>query len=105
MSVSTLLWCAVCVGGTFMVVTMAGIQEARRLAGAGAPRLIAGMTAAFAVGQLVGPFTVTSLGSSSAPGVALPHGIAAGVLLLGVAALGLGPAPAVTRSLDPGERA
>lgn len=106
MSVSTLLWCAVCVGGTFMVVTMTGIQEARRIAGASAPRLIAAMTAAFAVGQLVGPFTVTSLGSSSSPGVALPHGIAAAVLLLGVAALALGPAPApaVPRSLEPGER-
>jgi MFS family permease len=107
MTVATLLWCAVCVGGTFMVVTMAGIQEARRVAGASAPRLIAAMTAAFAVGQLVGPFTVTSLGSSSSPGVALPHGIAAAVLLLGLAALarrGPAPAPAVTRSLEPGER-
>jgi MFS family permease len=104
MSVTTLLWCAVCVGGTFMVVTMTGIQEARRVAGASAPRLIAAMTAAFAVGQLVGPFTVTSLGSSSSPGVALPHGIAAVVLLVGVAALALGPAPSLTRSLEPGER-
>jgi MFS family permease len=106
MSVPTLLWCAVGVGGTFMVVTMAGIQEARRVAAASAPRLIAAMTAAFAVGQLVGPFTVTSLGSSSSPGVALPHGIAAAVLLLGVAALMLGPAPApaVTRAPEPGER-
>jgi MFS family permease len=104
MSVPTLLWCAVCVGGTFMVVTMTGIQEARRVAGPSAPRLIAAMTAAFAVGQLVGPFTVTSLGSSSSPGVALPHGIAAAVLLLGVATLALGSAPALTRSLEPGER-
>jgi hypothetical protein len=89
-----------------MVVTMAGIQEARRVAGAAAPRLIAAMTAAFAVGQLVGPFTVTSLGSPSSPGVALPHGVAAAVLLLGVAVLARGPAPApaVTRSLEPGER-
>jgi predicted MFS family arabinose efflux permease len=95
-SVPTLLWCAICVGGTFMVVTMAGIQEARRVAGAAAPRLIAAMTAAFAVGQLVGPFTVTSLGSPSSPGIALPHGIASAVLLLAVAALALGrPAPAV----------
>jgi hypothetical protein len=106
-SVGTLLWCAVCVGGTFMVVTMTGIQEARRVAGEAAPRLIAAMTAAFAVGQLVGPFTVTSLGPSSAPGIALPHAIAAAVLLLGVAALVLGrpaPAPAVTSSLAPGDR-
>jgi Uncharacterised MFS-type transporter YbfB len=85
-----LIW----VGGTFMVVTMTGIQEARRIAGASAPRLVAAMTTAFAVGQLVGPFTVTSLGSSSSPGVALPHGIAAAVLLLGVVALAFGPAPA-----------
>ena len=108
MSVPTLLGCAVCVGGTFMVVTMAGIQEARRIAGASAPRLIAAMTAAFAVGQLVGPSLVTSLGSSSSPSVALPHGIAAAVLLLGVMALVLGSAPAsapaLTRSLEPGER-
>jgi predicted MFS family arabinose efflux permease len=92
-SVPTLLWCAVCVGGTFMVVTMAGIQEARRVAGASAPRLIAAMTAAFAVGQLVGPFTVTSLGSASGEGVAIPHGIAAAVLLLGLAPLARRPAP------------
>jgi Uncharacterised MFS-type transporter YbfB len=103
-SVATLLWCALCVGGTFMVVTMTGIQEARRVAGASAPRLIAAMTAAFAVGQLVGPFTVTSLGSSSSPGAALPHAVAAAVLLVGLAALALGPAPAVTRSLEPGGR-
>jgi hypothetical protein len=104
MSVGALLWCAVCVGGTFMVVTMAGIQEARRVAGASAPRLIAAMTAAFAVGQLVGPFTVTSLGSPSSPRVALPHGIATAVLLLGLAALVIGPAPSVARSLEPGGR-
>src|SRR3954469_14171313 len=84
MTVSTLLWCAVWVGGTFMVLTMTGIQEARRGAGAGGAPLIAAMTAAVAGGQLVGPFTVTSLGSS---GVAVPHAIAAAVLLLGLAVL------------------
>lgn len=94
MTVATLLACAVCVGGTLVVATMAGIQEARRVAGAAAPRLIAAMTAAFALGQLLGPFTVTSLGSSASPGIAIPHGIAAAVLLVGVAALALGPSPA-----------
>jgi MFS family permease len=102
-NVSTLLVCAVCVGGTFMVVTMAGIQEARRVAPAAAPRLIAAMTAAFALGQLVGPFTVTSF-SSSAADVAVPHVIAAVALVLGVAVLVLGPAPAIASSLEPGER-
>jgi MFS family permease len=89
-SVATLLLCAICVGGTFMVVTMGGIQEARRVAGASAPRLVAAMTAAFAVGQLVGPFTVTAV-SSSAADVAVPHAVAAAVLVLGVAAILGGP--------------
>ncbi|MFL5378081.1 MAG: hypothetical protein ACJ787_09205, partial [Myxococcales bacterium] len=66
-------------------------------AGAAAPRLIAAMTAAFAVGQLVGPFTVTSLGSS---GLAMPHAIAAAVLLLGLAVLVA--APAFTPSFESG---
>ena len=104
LSVWSLLCCAILVGGTFMVVTMAGIQQARRLAGASAQRLVAAMTAAFALGQLVGPSLVTSLGSASSPGLALPHAIAAAVLLLGVAALSFRAAPgAVTRSLGPGE--
>jgi predicted MFS family arabinose efflux permease len=46
---------ALCVGGTFMGITMVGLQEARRLAGPGARALIAAMTSAFAVGQIVGP--------------------------------------------------
>jgi MFS family permease len=103
LSVSTLLLCAICVGGTFMVTTMAGIQEARRVSGASAPRLIAAMTAAFAVGQLVGPFTVTIL-SSSAGDVAVPHVIAAVVLVLGVAAIVFGAAPAIQSSLEGGGR-
>ena len=41
-----------------MVATMAGLQEARRVAGAAAPRLMAAMTAAFGTGQLIGPLTV-----------------------------------------------
>jgi predicted MFS family arabinose efflux permease len=49
------------VGGTFMVVTMVGIQEARRIAGPGARALIAAMTAAFAVGQIAGPLLVSAL--------------------------------------------
>jgi len=49
---------AVLVGGTFMVVTMAGFQEARRVAGPGARTLIAAMTSAFAAGQIAGPLLV-----------------------------------------------
>lgn len=46
-----------CVGGTFMVITMAGMKEAHRIAGsAHAQRLIAAMTASFAFGQIISPF-------------------------------------------------
>ncbi len=44
-----------------MVTTMAGLQEARRLAGASASVLIAAMTAAFAAGQIIGPLLVSAL--------------------------------------------
>lgn len=54
-----LLFSALCVGGTFMVITMAGVQEARRMGGTQGPRLIAAFTAAFALGQIIGPLTVT----------------------------------------------
>jgi predicted MFS family arabinose efflux permease len=50
-----ILVAALCVGGTFVVITQVGLQEARAVAGAGARTLIAAMTAAFALGQIVGP--------------------------------------------------
>ena len=52
---------ALFVGGTFMVNTMAGIQEARRVAGVRARALIGAMTSAFAVGQIIGPLLVAGL--------------------------------------------
>ncbi len=79
----TLLVAAVCVGGTFMVATMAGMQEARRLAGTGAPRLMATMTAAFALGQLAGPIVVALATSRGSLGIAGPSVLAAAFLLAG----------------------
>jgi MFS family permease len=52
---------ALCVGGTFVVITMVGLQEARSVAGAHAARLMAAMTAAFAAGQIIGPLSVSLL--------------------------------------------
>ena len=52
---------ALLVGGTFMVVTMVGMQEARRVAGPRARELIAAMTSSFAVGQIAGPLLVSYL--------------------------------------------
>jgi MFS family permease len=46
---------ALLVGGTFMVITMAGVQEMRARAPAAAARLVARITAAFALGQIAGP--------------------------------------------------
>lgn len=50
---------ALCVGGTFMVNTMVGLQEAKRVAGAHARLLMAAMTSAFAAGQILGPLLVS----------------------------------------------
>jgi MFS family permease len=56
--IAGILVSALCVGATFMVITMAGLQEARRLGGAG---VLAAMTAAFAAGQIAGPAFVSFL--------------------------------------------
>jgi hypothetical protein len=47
------------VGGTFMIPTMSGMQEARIVGGSHATSLMAVMTAAFATGQIGGPLLVT----------------------------------------------
>jgi predicted MFS family arabinose efflux permease len=84
-NVGMLLVAAICIGGTFMVLTMAGMQEAWRVAGNAAPRLMAAMTAAFAVGQLLGPVVVSVLSSSVNP--LYVSSIAAAVLLIAGAAI------------------
>jgi MFS family permease len=70
-----ILAAAVLVGGTFMVITMAGLQEARAFGG---PPLMAAMTASFAVGQIAGPLVVSYL-------VQRPHGFAASLAIAAVA--------------------
>jgi predicted MFS family arabinose efflux permease len=52
---------ACCVGGTFVVATMTGLQEGRIAAPEHASRLIAAMTAAFAIGQILGPLLVSAV--------------------------------------------
>jgi MFS family permease len=61
---------ALAVGGTFMIITMVGLQEAREAGGPHATRLMAAITAAFGLGQILGPLLVSSLapsGSGFAP--------------------------------------
>jgi MFS family permease len=83
---AALLASSVLVGGTFMVITMAGLQEARRLAGAKARELIAAMTCAFALGQIAGPVVVSLLAARGA-GYAPALAIATGALVLSSIAL------------------
>ncbi len=82
---------ATCVGGTFMVLTMAAMQVARDAAGEHAPTYIAAMTAAFAAGQALGPAVVAAL-AGRAHGLALALGSAAAVLVAAAAWLAAGAA-------------
>ncbi len=71
-SIIAIIIAALCVGGTFMVITMVGMKEAHRIAGPeDAQRHVAAMTFAFATGQIAGPFVAgsafESLGSFSYP--------------------------------------
>ncbi len=96
-NLSSIIVSAIAVGGTFMVITMAGMQEARRVAGQHAARLMAAMTAAFGAGQLLGPLTLTAAGSTT-EAIRGPSLFAAGVLL--ITALALLPGARLTRRVD-----
>jgi len=79
---------ALLVGGTFMVITMLGMQEARHRAHGNAAAVLGRMTAGFAFGQLMGPVfsgAIERLGAQSP--TALHHALAvaaAGLILSAV---------------------
>ena len=80
---------ALLVGGTLVVITMVGIQEAREVGGPEASQLIAAMTAAFATGQIAGPLVVSYLARAQ-NGIAIAL-LGAGTLLgMSAAALWMG---------------
>jgi len=56
-----ILSAALLVGSTFMVITMVGLQEGRRLGGPDPRVLMAGMTSGFALGQILGPMAASLL--------------------------------------------
>jgi predicted MFS family arabinose efflux permease len=72
-----ILAAALLVGGSFMVITMAGMQEARQVGG---PALMAAMTAAFAVGQIAGPLAVSAFAHTRG-GINAALAVAAAVLV------------------------
>ena len=61
LSASTVLAAALLVGGTFMVATMAGMQEAKATTVGDPTRALGRMTAAFAIGQMAGPVLSSAL--------------------------------------------
>jgi MFS family permease len=75
MSIATLIASALCVGGTFILVTLAGLQEVRRIAHVSPTRAVAGMTASFALGQLIGPL-LAQHGASALTAMRLPSIVA-----------------------------
>jgi len=72
---------ALLVGGTFMGLTALGLVRGRELARGDPRRVMAAMTGAFGVGQIVGP-TLAGVLSDALGGFAVPSAAAAGALVL-----------------------
>jgi predicted MFS family arabinose efflux permease len=73
---------ALLVGGTFMVITLVGVQEMRARAPASATHLVGRITAAFALGQIAGPVLSALLLRTGPHGLALALGSGAAALLI-----------------------
>jgi MFS family permease len=82
-SLASVTLAALLVGGTFMVITMTGMQEARARAEGQATRVLGRMTAGFALGQLAGPLASAGIARFTANEATALH------LALGLSALGL----------------
>ena len=76
---------ALLVGGNFMVVTLAGIQEIRARTPGNAAAAVGRMTAAFALGQIAGP-VASSLLLRLSPAHGLTLALQAGALALAASA-------------------
>lgn len=76
-SLASVTIAALLVGGTFMVITMLAMQEARARAEAHATAVLGRMTAGFALGQLLGPLASAAMGRFTADfSTALNHALA-----------------------------
>jgi MFS family permease len=82
-SLASVTLAALLVGGTFMVITMTGMQEARARAEGQATRVLGRMTAGFALGQLAGPLASAGIARFTANEAQALH------MALALSALGL----------------
>ena len=73
-------------GGTFVAITALGLVAAREIAGVDQDRVIGWMSAAFGLGQLIGPAVAGRLAQAT-EGFAAPSLLAAALLVLGIALL------------------
>ena len=81
---------ALCVGGTFMVVAMTGLQLAREAAPRSPQGLMAAMTSSFALGQILGPVLVSLTGRRGLTDLSITASI---LLTLSAIALLVGAGP------------
>lgn len=84
--VAAIFLAALLVGGTFMVITLAAMQEAKQVAGAAATMVIAAMTSAFAAGQIAGPLLITYVFKGDA---GFSHALLLASALLAISAVAL----------------
>lgn len=81
MSVPSIVYAAVALGGTFVALTSLGIDGARRLRPADRQRIVAVMMAAFGTGQVIGP-TAAGVLADATGGFTAPSLAAAAALLI-----------------------
>ena len=58
---SGILVAALCVGGTFVAVTLIAMQHAQAVLGSEAPAMMVKLTTAYATGQILGPIFISLL--------------------------------------------
>jgi predicted MFS family arabinose efflux permease len=78
--IAAIMVAGLCVGGTFMVIVMTALREARAVGGIHGTALIAAVTTSFAVGQILGPVAVSYL--VDATGTFSPALLLASMLLI-----------------------